>query len=110
MVENGLFDPPVTVHSTRSDGDTPLHVACIWGDVGAVELLLAGGAAVNARGEDHVTPLCYAVMFERVRCVERLLQAGATADDANELGYTARERARTSTNPRLRVLFGSHGQ
>jgi ankyrin repeat protein len=101
-----LFDPPVTVHSTTLDDDTPLHVACVWGDISAIDLLLAGGADVNARGDLNTTPLYNAVSFERVRCVERLLNAGATTDDPNELSFTARDKALMSGNPRLLSLFG----
>src|SRR6266576_4847667 len=35
--EDLFFELDVTVHTQRGDGDTPLHVACVWGDVGAVE-------------------------------------------------------------------------
>lgn len=105
MGENMMFDPPTTVHSTRFDNDTPLHVACVWGDISAVDLLLAGGANINARGDLGTTPLYNAVSLERVRTVERLLKAGATTDDPNELPFTARERALESKNPRLLALF-----
>ena len=82
-----------------------MHVACVWGDISAIDLLLAGGANVNARGDLGVTPLYNAVSFERVRSVERLLKAGANTDDPNELHRTARERALDSGNPRLVALF-----
>jgi ankyrin repeat protein len=100
-----MFNPPVTVYSTGWDGDTPLHVACVWGDLTAIDLLLAGGADVNARGELDTTPLYNAVSFERVRSVQRLLRAGATADDPNQLSCTARQCALRSKNPRLVALF-----
>jgi hypothetical protein len=105
MGEYMLFDPPVSAHSTRGDDDTPLHVACVWGDLTAIDLLLAAGADVNARGDNGCTPLYVAVSFERIRSVERLLRAGATADDPNELNCTARQAALQSKNPRLRALF-----
>jgi ankyrin repeat protein len=102
-----MFDAPVSVKSTKGDGDTPLHTACVWGDIGAIDLLLAGGADVNARGDQETTPLYNAVSFQRVRSVERLLRAGATADDSNLLGFTARQRALSSKNQRLISLFGA---
>lgn len=40
-----------------SGGDTPLHWACAVGNKDAVELLLAGGADVNAADHDGRTPL-----------------------------------------------------
>lgn len=105
MDENMMFEPPVTAHSTRADDDTPLHVACVWGDIGAIDLLLAGGAEVNARGDLGTTPLYNAVSFERIRCVERLLKAGATMDDPNGLSFSARDNAIRSGNARLLTLF-----
>ena len=105
MGEHMLFDRPVSVYSTRGDDDTPLHVACVWGDLTAIDLLLAAGANVNARGDEGCTPLYNAVSFERIRSVERLLRAGATADDPNKLKCTARQAALRSKNPRLRALF-----
>lgn len=105
MGEHMMFDPPVTVHTTRSDDDTPLHVACAWGDLSAIDLLIAGGADVNARGDLGTTPIYNAVSFGRVRSVARLLMAGATVDDPNELSTSARKRAFESNNPRLIELF-----
>ena len=94
MEEDMLFmDTPVTVNSTEADGTTPLHIACTWGDVGAVDLLIASGAPINARGDMDTTPLYDAVGFNRMRCIEHLLQAGATVDDTNQMGWTAREMA-----------------
>jgi hypothetical protein len=105
MEEYMSFEPPVTVDSKWPESDTPLHVACIWGDVQAVDLLLVGGANPNARGDLSCTPLYYAVAFEHVRCAERLIEAGATADDENELGTSARKRALESKKPSLVDLF-----
>lgn len=105
MGEHMMFDPPVSVHSTRFDDDTPLHVACVWGDLTAIDLLLAGGADVNARGDLGCTPIYNAVSFERVRSVERLLRASATVDDPNALSCTARQHALQSKNSRLGALF-----
>ena len=107
MEEHMNFEAPCTVRSIRWE-DTPLHTACVWGDIEAVRLLLEGGADVNARGDLGCTPLYNAVSFDHVRCVALLLSAGATGNDANELNYTAREEALSSENPRMRALFGDH--
>ena len=105
MGENLLFDPPVTVGSTAGDDDTPLHVACVWGDVSAIALLLAGGAEVNARGDEGTTPIYNAVSFGHVRCVSLLLEAGATVDDINKLALTARQVAHMEGNPKIVALI-----
>lgn len=105
MGEQMWFDQPVTVHSKAGDDDTPLHVACVWGDLSAIDLLVSGGADINARGDLGATPIYNAVSFERVRSVERLLKAGATIDDDNELSTTARREMYNRENPKLIALI-----
>lgn len=105
MGESMTFAPPVTVASKKGDDDTPLHVACVWGDLSAIDLLVAGGADVNARGDLATTPIYNAVSFVRVRSTARLLRAGATVDDENELSRTARQIAKETNDPRLIALF-----
>jgi uncharacterized protein len=104
LEEHMNFEAPCTVHSIRWE-DTPLHTACVWGDIEAVRLLVDGGADVNARGDLGCTPLYEAVSFDHVRCAALLLSAGATDSDQNELSCTALERALRSENPRMRALF-----
>jgi ankyrin repeat protein len=107
LIECFLFEPPVTVATHRSDADTPLHVACIWGDLGAVELLLESGADPDAAGDLGCTPLYHAVNFGFVRCAGRLLQAGASPDALNELNTTPRGKALEEENPKMVALFSN---
>jgi hypothetical protein len=44
------FDQPVTVASRDMDGCIPLHVAAVWGDVEAIEMLVRAGAGVTPAG------------------------------------------------------------
>jgi len=105
MVDDLMFPEPATVNMRKGDGDTPLHVACVWGDISAVEMLLTAGAQPNAFGDCGCTALYDAVSLGQVHCAKLLLAAGASADDANELGATARQRALASADVRLRELF-----
>src|SRR3954464_14669843 len=57
--DGAWFESPVTVRARAADGDTPLHFASVWGDLGAVELLLEGGADPDAAGDLGCTPLYY---------------------------------------------------
>jgi ankyrin repeat protein len=107
MEEHMNFEAPCTVHSIWLE-DTPLHTACVWGDIEAVRLLVEGGADVNARGDLDTTPPYDAVTFGHVRCATLLLSAGATDHDPNELSCTARRLALRSDNARMRALFGDH--
>lgn len=67
LEENFYFDPPtVTITSRAAGDDTPMHFASIWGDLGAVEMLLDAGAAPDALEVLDCTPLYFAASF-RVR-------------------------------------------
>lgn len=105
MVDDLMFPEPATANMRKADGDTPLHVACEWGDITAVEMLLAAGAQPNAFGPSGCTPLYKAVSSGHARCAKLLVASGATADDANEFGTTARQKALAGSNLRLQELF-----
>ena len=63
---------------------TPLHSAALSGDVSAIRALLAGGADVNARGENGVTPLHQAVLSGDVSAIRALLAGGADVNARGE--------------------------
>lgn len=67
-------------HSTDAEG-TPLFAAALHGHLGAVEILLEAGAAVDTpRLADGATPLTAAAHFQHVEVMQRLLDAGAAVD------------------------------
>ena len=105
LVEHFSFQEPVTVGSHWGDHDTPLHITCIWGDLGAVELLLRNGAEPDRPGDEGCTPLYNAVSFGFVRCARCLLAAGASPDATNRLDTTPREEALDSGNHKMVELF-----
>jgi len=71
-------------HHTDRDGETLLHVASKHGHVEISELLLRGGADVNARAGGGVTPLHLAARNGQVPAAELLLAAGANPDATEE--------------------------
>ena len=87
------FSEIVDVNAHSGFGDTPLHVVCRWGDVKAVETLIAAGADVNAIGETQRTPLFAAVLGEVAKIVEILLRAGADPLAKDQNGRFALEVA-----------------
>lgn len=89
----GMGKTRVSVTSTDSDGDTPLHVMVWRGDRYAVDLLIPSGADVNAVGDMGQTPLHIAVSRGDEHIIESLLRAGARADIRSEFGKTALESA-----------------
>jgi ankyrin repeat protein len=102
---NMSFESPIHLNTLGIGGDTPLHVVCTWGDIQAIDLLLAGGANPNALGDMNSTPLHNAINRNHIRAVKRLLLAGAKSDCKNEFNMTPREEALKSTNSEMRTLF-----
>ena len=90
-------------------GDTPLHVATVWG-LDTARILLKAGANPNLPGEYDHTPLHQAVMGKNYEMAKLLLEYGASPDLVNEDGFTPAEYAEDSDDPRLRELFHVKGK
>ena len=56
---------------------TPLHYACIIGDLEIVQCLVQNGANVNARNNQNVSPVGLAVEIESYQLVDFLVANGA---------------------------------
>ncbi len=54
----------------------PLHVAAVWGDCEAIQMLVDEGAALNEKGEHGFTPLMEAVAQGHVEAVKLLVNLG----------------------------------
>jgi len=98
----------VTVHSRSRDGDTPLHIAALWGDRHSAWVLLEAGAVIDAKGDMSCTPLYYAVMKGYVQVAELLLQHGADPDAESELDFSPRSLAAQKGDKALLALFRQH--
>jgi ankyrin repeat protein len=83
----------VSVNQKNIFGDTPLHVAVIWGDINAIRILIDFGADINCQGEHGYTPLHEAVEQGRVDVIEFLLNNGASDVIKSNNGLTPRELA-----------------
>jgi hypothetical protein len=76
------FEPP-------SSKGSPLHAACSYGHLKAVDALLALGADVKLRNRKGRTPLhVVANNLDLVLIIERLIKAGAMVDAVDKKGLT----------------------
>ena len=86
-----------SVHARSRLGNTPLHIAAIWGDREAVITLLEAGADVNAVGEDGYTPLHEAIEQGHMGIATLLISQGALVDMKNNDGLTPSQLNSTVT-------------
>jgi len=85
--------PTMELNGRGPEGDSMLHVACAWGDLRAVRLLIEAGCDIESRDEMEVTPLSRAVNGRFVDIVEFLVSHGANSDTKSAFGYSPREWA-----------------
>jgi ankyrin repeat protein len=100
-----LVEEPIDVHTVGVGGETPLHVAAVWGDLGAIEVLLSRGADPRKGGEDDLTALDNAAQFGWCRCARALLEAGSDPDRNNDMGWTARRWVMQHGSGAMRAVF-----
>ncbi len=68
------------INDTNAFGDNALHCVCVWGDLDAARLLVAGGINIEQQGEGGFTPLKVADEFGHTEMVSYLLAMGANPD------------------------------
>jgi ankyrin repeat protein len=76
------------------DGQSPLHLAALKGDTGAVRALLEAGANPNAADSSGSTPLHCALETKHLQVARMLVAAGASLDARDQKGVTARDLAK----------------
>ncbi|XP_063613223.1 ankyrin-3-like [Penaeus indicus] len=102
------------VSHLSSDGNTPLHFACLAGHIEAVNILLEKGADPKCTAESGHTPLHYASLRGHTKIVQKLIEVGVDVNAldrhrctalhyAASAGHTSvvEELARSGTNLQL---------
>lgn len=83
-------------NAVQSEGNTPLHLACLKGDAELVRMLLKHGADPNMRNlVCRRTPLHIAVEEDHKEIVRALMKNGAYGGAKDHFGKTPKEYARS---------------
>jgi ankyrin repeat protein len=106
-----LAADPSAVAARSGDGFTALHLAAFFGQADAVDLLLARGAEVDARGTGWMigTPLHSAASGRHLEAARRLLDRGADPNARQARGYTPLHAAAHNGDAALTALLRGRG-
>lgn len=96
------------IDDTNIDGETPLHIVAILGDLGAANILLDAGASPNWPDEHYGnTPLHKATSEKQYELVDLLLSRGASQEIRNNAKLTPLDIAKQLDDSRLIKIFSS---
>lgn len=106
---NGLLAADAELVKARSsDGFTPLHLACFFGQLGTAEILVGHGADTNAVSPSRVAVVHSAAASRNAAILKLVLQAGANPNIQQQRGYTAlHEAAMHNSVERAQVLLNA---
>ena len=81
------------VKARSTDGFTPLHLACFFGQSGAAEALVQHGADANAVSPSRIAVIHSAAASRNAALLKLVLGAGADPNTRQQAGYTALHEA-----------------
>ena len=90
------------------DGQTALHIAANLGNIGAIKLLEAYGASINALDLWHWTPLHYAARYRHTEAVKLLIRFGAHKSPLTKSNATPLQFARENNHHEVVKLLSSN--
>ena len=76
------------IHFGFNKGATALHIACEYGNVAIIDLLLSKGVPIDTQAKDGRTALYVACVEKQLKAVEYLLERGANASIPDRVGRT----------------------
>lgn len=101
--------PSLSVAVRNDEGETALHLGCLYGSTEIARICLERGADVNALDEDASTPLCNASAGGFTELVRQLLAAGADLLAADSDGDTPLHHACNGNHADAARLLASAG-
>jgi ankyrin repeat protein len=106
-----IDEEPERVHAIGIDGFQPLGLACFFGHLEIVDLLVTLGAQIDSpsRNQLHATPLQSATAAGHINIVRMLLEHGADPNVSEAGGFTPLQTASASGNTDLVRLLMEHG-
>ncbi|KAI5640800.1 ankyrin repeats (many copies) domain-containing protein [Phthorimaea operculella] len=99
----------VNARDTAGRKSTPLHFAAGYGRREVVEILIAAGAALQARDDGGLQPLHNACSFGHADVVRALLAAGAAPAARDNWGYTPLHEAANKGKVDVCIALLQHG-
>jgi ankyrin repeat protein len=75
------------INQKDKNGDSPLHLAIVYGHTDIVRLLIHKGADVSMKGHRGDTPVMVAIDYGQSRALEMLLKKGADMDQNNHYNH-----------------------
>ena len=101
-----LLNANVNVDACDNSGNTPLHLACMWGWHKAVRCLIEEGKCnKEATNKNKNTPMHIAANLNKQPIVALLLELGSEKMPINSDGYTPFHLAKTTQNEELIKLL-----
>lgn len=95
----------VDISAINTAGLTPMHQACLDGNLEAVKLLVSHGADINKQDEDSWTPLHAACAEGHWQIVEFLLQSGADRTIRTDEGERPLDLVEPTDMKTIRVML-----
>lgn len=105
IINELLSADPSLVHTTDTDGYTPLHRAAYSNQMEAVKILLSSGARVDVATVDGWQPLHCACYWNNVNIASILLQNGANINAQTQGGQTPLHLASSVQQARETLLL-----
>jgi ankyrin repeat protein/protein-tyrosine phosphatase len=109
MLELLLQHPKIDINIADSNGNTPLLLAVMSGNVNCVAMLLNKGASVNVCSMLGTTPLHVAAERGHVNFVHLLLGAGAHVNAQDNFGQTPLHLAAKNNQKEIVKILKQHG-